>query len=108
MLEQEEVRQLLSLTREEQKNTLIDLAVGNLKRLSRRMEEIVDDLPAGQVPIAYGIAVERLLDLLHGRKGVPVAHRTNQYNIMIGAAEAARLKETMEAVEGESRVVEES
>jgi len=105
ILEQEEIADLLSLTREEQKNRLIDLGVANLHKLSRRMDGIIDELPPGQVPIAYGIQVERLLDLLYGRKGVPITQQAIQNVIQISPEEARSLQETIDSLEGE--VVEE-
>jgi transposase len=104
ILEQEEVTDLLSLTREEQKNRLIDLGMANLQKLSRRMDEIIDQLPLQSVPIAYGIQVERLLDLLHGRKGAPITQQAVQNVIQITPAEAESLRQTIEA---EGEVVEE-
>ena len=106
VLEQEEIADLLSLTRQEQKNRLIDLGVRNLHTLSRRMDEIVDQLPPQSVPIAYGIQVERLLDMLHGRKGGPITQQAVQNVIQITPAEAESLRQTIDALEGE--VVEEA
>jgi len=106
VLEQEEIADLLSLTREEQKSRLIDLGVRNLHKLSRRMDEIIDQLPPQSVPIAYGIQVERLLDLLYGRKGAPITQQAIQNVIQITPEEARSLKETIDREMGE--VVEEA
>jgi len=106
VLEQEEIADLLSLTREEQKSRLIDLSVRNLHKLSRRMDEIIDQLPPQSVPIAYGIQVERLLDLLYGRKGAPITQQAIQNVIQITPEEARSLRETIDREMGE--VVEEA